>query len=299
MSWGNLPSRRPDQVFRPAIPGIGAGGAAGTVRATKVIIIGSGGELLVYSPTAAAGNLIASIAGANGTDTYGNAFVQGVTSYQAPGVGVASGLQGGQIQLYTGPVSGAGPWTSQFSLTTNGAQVQLNVVGSDSLSMLSSTGTLSTSAGTTIDGLMAGGAEAFKSATTSLTSQTTLQVDPDLQLQGLIGGATYHIEFGLVGLAGGDTPGIKWQLAGSGLNSAFNMWVTQIASGAANPQILGRAFNNLFTAVGAAQAIFGAGVMTCAGSGLVAVTMTWAQNSSSGTATSVGPGSYLRAARVA
>ena len=270
-------------------------------QSVSLIVISAGGGftgLFVYSPTPGAANLIASIAPANGTDTYGNAFVQGVTSYDAPGVGVASGMNGGQIQLYTGPVSGAGPWTSQFSLTTNGAQVQLNSTGSDSM-LLASGGVPTGAAGTTVDGLMAGGGEAFKSATTSLTSQTTLQVDPDLQLQGLIGGATYHVEFGLVGLTGGDTPGIKWQLAGSGLNSAFNMWVTQIASGAANPQILGRPFNNLFTAVGAAQAIFGAGVMTCAGSGLVAVTMTWAQNSSSGTATSVGPGSYLRAARVA
>ena len=73
----------PPQNASPAgqlTPGV-TPGVSGQVVATRVIIIGSGGELLVYSPTAAAGNLVASVAGAAGTDSFGNSFPEGIAAY--------------------------------------------------------------------------------------------------------------------------------------------------------------------------------------------------------------------------
>jgi hypothetical protein len=76
-----------------------------------VIIIGTGGELLVYTPAAAAGNLIASVAGAATTDTFGNQVLEGVASYQN---GAANAMIGGALLFYTG--TEAGGWTFQGQL---------------------------------------------------------------------------------------------------------------------------------------------------------------------------------------
>lgn len=73
--------RRADQQYDPPLGSVAPGGRAGILRARKVIIVGPGGELFVYSPTAGAGNLIYSIAAQSGTDPYGNQFLQGATSY--------------------------------------------------------------------------------------------------------------------------------------------------------------------------------------------------------------------------
>jgi hypothetical protein len=80
-----------DGLIAPLNAPPGAGGVIGTqpgvtggvIVANRVIIIGPGGELLVYSPVAGAGNLIASITGTAGTDSYGNTFVEGVAAYAA------------------------------------------------------------------------------------------------------------------------------------------------------------------------------------------------------------------------
>jgi hypothetical protein len=76
------------------------------------------GLALYYSGTPAAGNLIASIAAAAGTDSFGNAYLGQVASYQ-PASGVACQMAGTVIQFYTGPVSGAGPWTASASFGAN------------------------------------------------------------------------------------------------------------------------------------------------------------------------------------
>jgi len=99
----------PPQNASPAaqlVPGVQPG-TTGQVVASRVIIIGSGGELLVYSPTQGAGNLIASIAGTTGTDPFGNNFLSGTASY---GSAFAASLLGGAVQYYTGSL--AGGWTA-------------------------------------------------------------------------------------------------------------------------------------------------------------------------------------------
>lgn len=51
----------------------------GTVEASNIILIGSSGEVLVYSGTPAAGNLILAISGDTGADAYGNTYTKGIS----------------------------------------------------------------------------------------------------------------------------------------------------------------------------------------------------------------------------
>jgi hypothetical protein len=78
---GGLPEQRPDQGRSFAPPGTQPGSQNGVIRARLVIVSGPGAGVFVYSPSAGAGNLVASMAGAAGTDSYGNAYVAGVTAY--------------------------------------------------------------------------------------------------------------------------------------------------------------------------------------------------------------------------
>lgn len=64
-----------------------------------VIIEGSAGSgLFVYSPSPGLGNLIASITPVSGTDSFGNPYLAGVSSYGPPGAGIAN-LFGGLLQM--------------------------------------------------------------------------------------------------------------------------------------------------------------------------------------------------------
>lgn len=75
---GQVPPR-PDQQTQQAQP-VPVSPGGGQIIARKVTIIGSGGELLVYSPAAAAGDLIASIAGMSFTDSFGNTGPEGIAA---------------------------------------------------------------------------------------------------------------------------------------------------------------------------------------------------------------------------
>lgn len=105
----------PAGYIRPDLPGVSAG-SNNIVVARRVIIIGSGGELLVYSPSAGAGNLRESIASAAFIDQYGNHGVSDTASY---GSNVASALHGGFIQFYNGSL--AAGWTSASSVSDDGS----------------------------------------------------------------------------------------------------------------------------------------------------------------------------------
>lgn len=89
----------------------------------EVIIEGDNGLLLVYSGSAAFGNLIGSIAGASGVDQFGNYYVEGVAAY-APNdsaLNVAVALQSGDVQFFSSNTE-AGPWTAEGAviLAANG-----------------------------------------------------------------------------------------------------------------------------------------------------------------------------------
>ncbi len=74
--------------------------------ANKLIIEGSGGEELVYSGAAAAGNLIGSRTAVAGTDQYGNKYLAGDTEY---GSGFAVQISAGSLNYYIGSL--ATGWT--------------------------------------------------------------------------------------------------------------------------------------------------------------------------------------------
>lgn len=83
--------------------GVQPGQSSGIVTANKVIVFGPGDGVFVYSGAPpAAGNLIASIAPAAGTDPYGNHYVAGDASYSAT---FATALNGGQVTWYTGSLA--------------------------------------------------------------------------------------------------------------------------------------------------------------------------------------------------
>jgi hypothetical protein len=75
--------QEPPQNASPAgqlVPGVQPG-VTGQIVASRVIIVGAGGELLVYNPSAGAGNLVVSITGQATTDPFGNQVRQGVADY--------------------------------------------------------------------------------------------------------------------------------------------------------------------------------------------------------------------------
>ena len=93
-----------------------------------IIVPGTKGGVFVYSGAPAAGNLVATIAAANGTDAYGNAYVAGETSYKAS-TDVAIQNSGAIISFLTEPggANGAGPWTSQGTMSLLGTALQANI----------------------------------------------------------------------------------------------------------------------------------------------------------------------------
>jgi hypothetical protein len=77
------------------------------------------GTLLVYSPTAGAGKMAESIAPGPGSDTFGNAFLGGHTTYGAAGGGfIATQMLAGGILFYSAGTE-AGPWTLQSNLASD------------------------------------------------------------------------------------------------------------------------------------------------------------------------------------
>lgn len=102
----------------------------GTVVASKVIIIGSQGELLVYSPSAGPNKLILSISGVVGgsLDQYGNHVNFGLNIYDNTG-GFFSQYGAGFATFGTG--SGTGGWTANTSIQNDaGGNLYLNATAS-------------------------------------------------------------------------------------------------------------------------------------------------------------------------
>jgi hypothetical protein len=83
----------------------------GTFAGTDFVINSSG--QFFYSPSEAAGNLVQTAATAAGTDSFGNHYLSGVTTYDN-GTGVATQLDAGAVSLYTGSL--AGGWTAQAQI---------------------------------------------------------------------------------------------------------------------------------------------------------------------------------------
>lgn len=92
---GGTPERPPGYA-PPDQPGVAAG-SPNVIRARQVFIVGANGELLVYNPTVALGNLVVSIAGVAGTGLASDTVHPGVTSYS--GTGIFAQLFNGGLQV--------------------------------------------------------------------------------------------------------------------------------------------------------------------------------------------------------
>lgn len=93
----------------------------GSAEFNNIIIRGGeviGGTTLIYNGTPAAGNLIASIAAAGGTDAYGNAYLGGgFTSYLVQaGVAFANNYTQNTIRTYSCATGQAGPYVAGLAL---------------------------------------------------------------------------------------------------------------------------------------------------------------------------------------
>lgn len=99
---GGLPPRRPDQQHDPAPPAVPTGANA-VFKGRLVVISGTAADgssgLFVYSPTPAAGNLVASITSVAGSDSFGNAFFAGITSYDPHGTTDVVNIVNGMVQF--------------------------------------------------------------------------------------------------------------------------------------------------------------------------------------------------------
>jgi hypothetical protein len=122
---GGIPVARPDQHYEPPESAIPPGQRSGTFRGRLVIIFGTGPNvgLFVYSPAPGFGNLVESIAAANGTDPYGNAYLSGFTSYQRIGGGSVLAVQT-DASSQPGPVwksaaTAAGPYATVASMVAD------------------------------------------------------------------------------------------------------------------------------------------------------------------------------------
>lgn len=97
--------------------------AGGVLQAITVIITAGtpNSGLFAYSGTPAAGNLIASIASADGTDIYGNTYLQGITSYTSTEFAQlwSGALFTGQVTGGIPDVADAGVFTSQSTGVTS------------------------------------------------------------------------------------------------------------------------------------------------------------------------------------
>ena len=94
---GGLPPRRPDQYPRQR-GGLLPAPQSNVVIGSFVVVATPGGGIFVYSPTAGAGNLIASIAPQSGTDRYGNAYHRGIMD-QDPSNTLQTVIDGGSITM--------------------------------------------------------------------------------------------------------------------------------------------------------------------------------------------------------
>lgn len=111
----------------------------------------SGSALFYSSSPPAAGTLIASVAAASGTDSKGNAYLQGAATYFAgPPTALAMAMQGDTLQMWTAATQ-AGPYTPRGSMFGD-ASGNLNLSSGPGAQVLITSG-----AGTAVSGALSAG----------------------------------------------------------------------------------------------------------------------------------------------
>lgn len=120
---GGLPPPRPDQGFTPAGSPM-APGSSNVVRARQVIVsgpVGAATGVFVYAAgaTPGPGNLITSVTNSDGTDAYGNNYLQGTASYDDAN-GIATQVDSGAMAMYTGSLAGGWTLKAQIFISPGG-----------------------------------------------------------------------------------------------------------------------------------------------------------------------------------
>lgn len=96
----------------------------GTAEFNQVTIRGAltvGGTQLYYNGTPALGNLIASISDSTGTDTYGNTYLAGISSYDIPNHNYTNMFAGSVKVGQINPLSGVPDLTNAMSIINSGS----------------------------------------------------------------------------------------------------------------------------------------------------------------------------------
>src|SRR5215471_17620852 len=128
---GGLPVMRPDQQTDPP-PAAIVPGARGVFRGRLLIISGGnppGSGVYIYTPSVAAGNLIATVAN-SGTDAKGNHVNPGLASYSLVGPRFVSIFQSGGQVLFATAATEAGPYTVQGIINIDATTNALTLTGS-------------------------------------------------------------------------------------------------------------------------------------------------------------------------
>lgn len=104
----------------------------GTFNGTNYLINAAGA--FFYSGTPALGNLVASVTNSSGTDSSGNAYLSGITSYNlVAGTATACQVWGASMSLYVSTSGAGGPYTSFAGIgsSTSGSTGHLVLTGTD------------------------------------------------------------------------------------------------------------------------------------------------------------------------
>lgn len=115
VTGGNSP-QRPDQVTTPQQATVAPGGAGGIFRGKLVIVSGAGfSGVFDYLGAPSFGNLRESMTSLNGTDPWGNAYLQGFVTYANPNLTnlkwLAIQYTSSGMQAYSATTA-AGPWSN-------------------------------------------------------------------------------------------------------------------------------------------------------------------------------------------
>ena len=122
--------QRPDQIIDPPAAVLAPGGAAGIFRGRLVIIIGGSttgaSGLFMYNPALALDDLVESGSPVAGTDSAGNAYLAGWTSYglSSGSTYLAASLQEGSVQFWVSTTGEAGPYTENVAIGVAGSTFQ-------------------------------------------------------------------------------------------------------------------------------------------------------------------------------
>jgi hypothetical protein len=269
------------------------------ITGVRIEVFGTTGGFLVYSGTPALGNLVASIFASAGTDPFGNSVKAGIVTYSS-GSEYAT-LAGGSLDFYDPTNDAFAPGSIGLStvLDTNDSLTLQSPVQTSAFAQailkLQYSNTLGVANFQDTE-ILASSSAAYKAATTSRNTTTTLTADPDLTLE-VSANAVYVVEMTLMNCSGAASPGLKFAFAIPTGSSGDYVYVSENSS-----STLVTADPGAWTTAQSVNANNGLtlhGTLITGPDAGLSFTFQWAQNTSSATNTKVGLGSYLKLTRIA